>query len=71
MRISRDNWMGASPSWIQMVLLSGPMARTASTDPVAYADMRTSMCDWRIATALERFSPDQIDRNGFGPGGRI
>ena len=24
--VSRDNWMGAPPCWIQMVLLSVPMA---------------------------------------------
>jgi hypothetical protein len=71
MGVSRDNWMGASPSWIQMVLLSGSMTCAAGKDPLAHADMRTSMCDWRIATALERFPADQIDRNGFGPGGRI
>ena len=71
MGVSPDNWMGASPSWIQMVLLSGSMARAAGTDPLAHADMRTSMCDRRIATALERFPANKVDRNGFGPGGRV
>lgn len=36
------------------------------TDPVAYADAVTSMCDWRAALSLAIGTPvDQIDRNGY------
>lgn len=41
----------------------GPLSRR---DPVAYADLVTSMCDQRVALSIAAGTPlESIDRNGY------
>lgn len=66
MPVSRDNVMGVSRNWLQMIFLSGDMCRTQHVDPLTWADMRTSMCDRRIVLRLEQgFTTDDMDRDGY------
>ena len=42
--------------------------RSYEEDPVRRADLRTSMCDYRVALSLTLDHIDNIDRNGWRQG---